>query len=283
MRWPKKDKKMDYQRKLAVNMLHISNLYKIFNYGEVNEKIALQNINLRLAAGEFVTVIGGNGAGKSTLLNCIAGVYIPDQGTIHLDGREITRLPDYQRAASICRIFQDPMTGTAASMTVEENLALALRRGMKRRLVRAITEKERKLFRDKLARLELGLEYRLTTPVKLLSGGQRQALALLMATLVRPKLALLDEHTASLDPKTALRVLELTRTLFEKENITTLMITHNMEQALRMGTRLIMLHEGKIILDVNDGEREGLTVAKLIELFHAASGEKLQNDRLLLA
>ncbi len=263
-------------------MLRISNLYKVFNFGEVNEKIALQDINLCLAPGEFVTVIGGNGAGKSTLLNCIAGVYIPEEGSILLDGREITRLPDYRRAASICRIFQDPMIGTAASLTVEENLALALRRGHRRRLNRAITENERELFRVKLARLELGLEDRLAAPVKLLSGGQRQALALLMATLVRPQLALLDEHTASLDPKTALRVLELTKTLFENEKITTLMITHNMEQALRLGKRLIMLHEGSIILDVNDGARDGLTVSRLIELFHAASGERLQNDRLLL-
>jgi putative ABC transport system ATP-binding protein len=263
-------------------MLQISNLYKVFHFGEVNEKIALQDINLCLQPGEFVTVIGGNGAGKSTLLNCIAGVYIPEEGSIFLNGREITRLPDYRRAASICRIFQDPMIGTAASLTVEENLALALRRGQKRRLNRAITENERKLFRRKLAGLELGLEDRLSTPAKLLSGGQRQALALLMATLVRPKLALLDEHTASLDPKTALRVLHLTKTLFEKEKITTLMITHNMEQALRLGKRLIMLHEGSIILDVNDGERDGLTVSRLVELFHAASGEQLQNDRLLL-
>ena len=263
-------------------MLQISNLYKVFHFGEVNEKIALQNINLSLHPGEFITIIGGNGAGKSTLLNCIAGVYIPEEGSIFLDGQEITHLPDYRRAASICRIFQDPMIGTAASLTVEENLALALRRGQRRRLNRAITENERKLFRRKLAGLELGLEDRLATPAKLLSGGQRQALALLMATLVRPKLALLDEHTASLDPKTALRVLHLTKTLFENEKITTLMITHNMEQALRLGKRLIMLHEGSIILDVNDGERDGLTVARLVELFHAASGEQLQNDRLLL-
>ena len=212
-------------------MLQISKLYKVFYFGEINEKIALQNINLGLAPGEFVTVIGGNGAGKSTLLNCIAGVYTPEEGTIALDGRSITNLPDYRRAASICRIFQDPLTGTAASLTVEENLALAL----------------------------------------------------LMATLVRPKLALLDEHTASLDPKTALRVLHLTRTLFEKERITTLMITHNMEQALRLGNRLIMLHEGSIILDVNDGERNDLSVSRLVEMFHNASGEQLQNDRLLLS
>ncbi len=264
-------------------MLQISKLYKVFYFGEINEKIALQNINLGLAPGEFVTVIGGNGAGKSTLLNCIAGVYTPEEGTIALDGRSITNLPDYRRAASICRIFQDPLTGTAASLTVEENLALALRRGLSRRLCRAITDSERKLFRQKLAGLELGLEERLDTPVKLLSGGQRQALALLMATLVRPKLALLDEHTASLDPKTALRVLHLTRTLFEKERITTLMITHNMEQALRLGNRLIMLHEGSIILDVNDGERNDLSVSRLVEMFHNASGEQLQNDRLLLS
>ncbi len=263
-------------------MLQISKLYKVFHFGEINEKIALHDINLKLEPGEFVTVIGGNGAGKSTLLNCIAGVHIPEEGTILLDGQGITHFPDYRRAASICRIFQDPMIGTAASLTVEENLALALRRGMSRRLNRAITENERKLFRQKLAGLELGLEGRLNTPVKLLSGGQRQALALLMATLVRPKLALLDEHTASLDPKTALRVLHLTRSLFEKEQITTLMITHNMEQALQLGKRLIMLHEGSIILDVNDGERDGLTVSRLVELFHSASGEQLQNDRLLL-
>jgi putative ABC transport system ATP-binding protein len=263
-------------------MLSISRLYKVFYFGEINEKLALQDINLTLAPGEFVTVIGGNGAGKSTLLNCIAGVYIPEEGSIVLDGRTITTLPDYRRAASICRIFQDPMIGTAASLTVEENLALALRRGQSRRLNRAITDKERKHFRQKLEGLELGLEGRLFTPVKLLSGGQRQALALLMATLVRPKLALLDEHTASLDPKTAQRVLHLTKTLFESERITTLMITHNMEQALRLGNRLIMLHEGSIILDVNDGERDGLTVPRLVELFHSASGEEMQNDRMLL-
>ncbi|NLA26577.1 MAG: ATP-binding cassette domain-containing protein [Firmicutes bacterium] len=263
-------------------MLKISKLYKVFHHGEINEKIALQDINLILEPGEFVTVIGGNGAGKSTLLNCIAGVYIPEEGTIFLDGQGITKLPDYRRAASICRIFQDPMIGTAASLTVEENMALAQRRGLRRRLSRAITQNERKQFKTKLAGLELGLEDRLNTPAKLLSGGQRQALALLMATLVRPKLALLDEHTASLDPKTATLVLQLTKTLFEKENITTLMITHNMEQALRLGKRLIMLHEGSIILDVNDGEREGLTVPRLVDLFHGASGEQLQNDRLLL-
>ncbi|MGB4501520.1 MAG: ATP-binding cassette domain-containing protein [Dethiobacteria bacterium] len=263
-------------------MLQINNLYKVFNFGEINQKVALQDINLILQPGEFVTIIGGNGAGKSTLLNCIAGVHLPEEGSIFLNGREITHLADYQRAASICRIFQDPMIGTAASLTVEENLALALRRGQRRRLNRAITGSERKLFRQKLAVLELGLEDRLTTQVKLLSGGQRQALALLMATLVRPKLALLDEHTASLDPKTALRVLHLTKTLFENEKITTLMITHNMEQALDLGRRLIMLHEGSIILDVNDLERDGLTVSRLVELFHDASGEQLDNDRLLL-
>ena len=264
-------------------MLKITNLYKVFHHGEVNEKIALKSINLNLQAGEFVTVIGGNGAGKSTLLNCIAGVFIPDAGTVCLDGRDITRLADFKRASSICRIFQDPMIGTAASLTVEENLSLALRRGLSRRLSRAITKTERTLFKEKLEGLELGLEDRLYTPVKLLSGGQRQALALLMATLVRPKLALLDEHTASLDPKTALRVLDLTQTLFEEEQITTLMITHNMEQALSLGKRLIMLHEGSIILDVNGGQRDGLSVSRLVELFHCASGEALQNDRLLLS
>lgn len=263
-------------------MLRINELYKVFHVGEVNEKMALQDINLTLRPGEFVTVIGGNGAGKSTLLNCIAGVHLPEKGTVILDGEKITHLPDYRRAGAICRIFQDPMIGTAASLTVEENLSLALRRGQRRRLSRAITAGERTLFREKLAVLKLGLEERLTTPVKLLSGGQRQALALLMATLVRPKLALLDEHTASLDPKTALRVLHLTKNLFESENITTLMITHNMEQALDMGSRLIMLHEGAVILDFNNRERDDLTVPRLVELFHEASGEQMHSDRLLL-
>ncbi len=244
----------------------------------------MNGVTLHLEPGEFVTVVGGNGAGKTTLLNCIAGIHPLENGSITLNGEDITRQPDFKRAASICRVFQDPMMGTAASMTVEENLALALRRGQPpRRLTWAITEKERALFRERLAILHLGLEERLTTQVKLLSGGQRQALSLLMTTLVRPALALLDEHTASLDPKTGLRVLQLTRRLIEEDNITTMMVTHNMEQALNMGTRTVMMHEGKIVLDIKGERRNNLSVSQLIELFYeTGGGEKILNDRLLL-
>lgn len=263
-------------------MLKVQELIKVFYPGSVNEKVAVERVSLDLDAGEFVTVIGGNGAGKTTLLNCIAGIYPVENGRLFLEDREITRLPDYRRAGFICRIFQDPMLGTAGSMTVEENLALALRRGKRRRLSRAITEKERAFFREKLAVLQLGLEKRLTAQVRLLSGGQRQALSLLMTTLITPRLALLDEHTASLDPKTGLRVLQLTRTLIEEKNITTLMVTHNMEQALSMGSRTIMMHDGRIILDIKGKKREGLTVSRLVELFYEASGEKIRQDRMLL-
>lgn len=263
-------------------MLKVNDMTKIFYPGSVNEKVAVDRVSLQLDEGEFVTVIGGNGAGKTTLLNCVAGIHPVEAGKIYLNGGEITRLPDYRRAGLICRVFQDPMLGTAASMTVEENLGLALRRGKKRRLHWAVTEKERALFREKLAVLQLGLEKRLNAQVKLLSGGQRQALSLLMTTLIEPKLALLDEHTASLDPKTGLRVLELTRTLIEEQRITTLMVTHNMEQALSMGTRTIMMHEGRIILDIKGEKRKGLTVSRLVELFYEASGDKMQQDRMLL-
>lgn len=263
-------------------MLKVDDIIKIFHPGSVNEKIALNEVSLHLETGEFVTVVGGNGAGKTTLLNCIAGIHPLESGRIAINGEDLTRLPDYRRAGLICRVFQDPMLGTAASLTVEENLALALRRGKTRRLARAITAKERLFFRERLMVLQLGLEQRLTTKVKLLSGGQRQALSLLMSTLVRPSLALLDEHTASLDPKTGLRVLQLTTELIEKENITTLMVTHNMEQALSMGSRTIMMHEGKIILDIKGNKRKNLTVPRLIELFYEAGGEKIHQDRLLL-
>lgn len=263
-------------------MLKANDLTKVFYPGDVNEKVALRGVTLHLEAGEFVTVVGGNGAGKTTLLNCIAGIYPVEGGTITLNGRDITGLPDYMRAGHICRVFQDPLLGTAASMTVEENLALALRRGRRRRLAWAIAEKERSLFREKLAELQLGLENRLTAQVKLLSGGQRQALSLLMTTLVRPDLALLDEHTASLDPKTGQRVLQLTRTLIEEKGITTLMVTHNMEQALDMGSRTIMMHEGRIVLDIKGEKRRNLTVSRLVELFYEAGGEKIRQDRLLL-
>lgn len=263
-------------------MLEIFEVTKIFNPGSVNEKVALEDVSLTVSGGEFVTIIGGNGAGKSTLLNCIAGVYPVEKGRILIGGEDVTGLPDYRRAADIARIFQDPMMGTAASMTVEENLALALKRGAGRTLRWGLNESRRRLFREKLALLKLGLEGRLTTPVKLLSGGQRQAMTLLMTTLVQPRLVLLDEHTASLDPKTALKVLELTRTLIEENGITSLMVTHNMEQALRVGNRTIMMHEGKIILDIQGEQRQKMTVPRLIEMFHEVSGEKMHTDRLLL-
>ncbi len=256
---------------------------KIFNRGSINEKIALESVSLKVPQGDFVTIIGGNGAGKSTLLNCVAGVYPVEQGKILIDGQDVTNYPDYKRARDIARIFQDPMMGTAASMTVEENLALALKRGRPRTLKRGINEARRKHFREKLVLLKLGLEERLNIPVKLLSGGQRQAMTLLMTTLVQPRLVLLDEHTASLDPKTAHKVLELTRQLVEESNITSLMVTHNMEQALKVGNRTIMMHEGRIILDIQGEQRKRMTVSGLVEMFHAVSGEKIQSDRILLA
>ncbi|MGI6318086.1 MAG: ABC transporter ATP-binding protein [Firmicutes bacterium] len=263
-------------------MLELHEITKIFNKGSVNEKIALDNISLKVPPGDFITIIGGNGAGKSTLLNCVAGVFPVERGKISLNGEDVTALPDYRRAGDIARIFQDPMMGTAGSMTVEENMALALKRGQKRGLVRGINESRRQFFREKLLLLQLGLENRLGVPVMLLSGGQRQALTLLMTTLVQPRLVLLDEHTASLDPKTALKVLELTRELVEKNKITTLMVTHNMEQALRVGNRTIMMHEGKIILDIKGEQREKMTVAELIDMFRDVSGGQVQSDRMLL-
>lgn len=264
-------------------MLEVLNITKVFNPGSVNEKRALDNVSLKISRGEFITIIGGNGAGKSTLLNCVAGVYPVEEGKVIINGKDVTNLPDFVRARDIARIFQDPMMGTAGSMTVEENLALALKRGKRRNLRPGINESRRRFFREKLALLQLGLEKRLTTPVKLLSGGQRQALTLLMTNLVKPRLVLLDEHTASLDPKTALKVLDLTHQLVEKDNITTLMVTHNMEQALEMGNRTVMMHEGKIILDIKGAQRDKMTVRDLIDLFHEVSGEELQQDRLLLA
>lgn len=263
-------------------MLELHEITRIFNQGSVNEKTALDNVSLKVPPGDFITIIGGNGAGKSTLLNCVAGVFPVEKGKIYLDGENVTSLPDYRRAGDIARIFQDPMMGTAGSMTVEENMALALKRGQKRGLVRGINESRRQFFREKLLLLQLGLENRLGIPVMLLSGGQRQALTLLMTTLVQPRLVLLDEHTASLDPKTAVKVLELTRELVEKNKITTLMVTHNMEQALRVGNRTIMMHEGKIILDIKGEQREKMTVAGLVDMFRDASGEQVQSDRMLL-
>ena len=264
-------------------MLEIKHISKTFNPGTVNEKQALNGLSLTLKDGDFVTVIGGNGAGKSTLLNAIAGVWLVDEGQILIDGKDVTRLPEYKRAAFLGRVFQDPMNGTAATMGIEENLALAFRRGGKRGLRQGINNSERKLYRDLLAGLGLGLENRLTSKVGLLSGGQRQALTLLMATLKKPKLLLLDEHTAALDPKTAAKVLETTESIVNRDHLTTLMITHNMRDAIQIGNRLIMMNNGQIIYDVEGEEKRNLTVEDLLRKFAQASGEELANDRLMLA
>ncbi|HBT46923.1 MAG TPA: ABC transporter ATP-binding protein [Peptococcaceae bacterium] len=263
-------------------MLELKSVTKIFNAGGVNERVALREVSLYVRPGEVVTIIGGNGAGKSTLLNAIAGVYEVEQGRILLDGRDITYCPEHVRAGWIGRVFQDPMKGTAASMTIEENLALALRRGRSRGLKWGVTPAERDLFRKRLSLLGLGLEERLSTRVGLLSGGQRQALTVLMATITTPKLLLLDEHTAALDPRTARTVMELTEKIIEQHRLTTLMVTHNLEQALRTGHRTIMMHEGRIILDLSGPERARTTVSQLLEMFEQASGTALTDDRILL-
>ena len=264
-------------------MLDIKNVEKTFNPGTINEKKALNGINLHLNEGDFVTVIGGNGAGKSTMLNMVAGVYPVDCGSIVIDGVDVTRLPEYKRAKYLGRVFQDPMTGTAADMQIEENLALAARRGKTRLLRVGITAKERKEYKELLKILDLGLEERLTAKVGLLSGGQRQALTFLMATLKKPKVLLLDEHTAALDPKTAKKVLDITEEIVQKNNLTTIMITHNMADAIRVGNRLIMMNNGKIIFDVSGEEKKKLTVADLLEKFKVSAGEELNNDRILLS
>ncbi len=264
-------------------MLEIQNISKTFNAGTVNEKQALKGLNLTLEDGDFVTVIGGNGAGKSTLLNAIAGVWLVDEGKIIIDGKDVTKLPEYKRAKFLGRVFQDPMNGTAATMGIEENLALALRRGHKRTLKQGIAGSERKLYRDILANLNLGLENRLTSKVGLLSGGQRQALTLLMATLEKPKLLLLDEHTAALDPKTAAKVLETTERVVNQDHLTTLMITHNMRDAINIGNRLIMMSDGQIIYDVSGEAKRKLKVEDLLKKFAEASGEEFANDRMMLA
>ncbi len=264
-------------------MLKITGVSKTFNPGTVNEKKALDGINLELKEGDFVTVIGGNGAGKSTMLNMVAGVYPVDCGNIVVDGVDITKLPEYKRAKYLGRVFQDPMTGTAAEMQIEENLALAKRRGEKRTLKIGITAKEREEYKELLKTLDLGLEERLTSKVGLLSGGQRQALTLLMATLKKPKILLLDEHTAALDPKTAKKVLDITEEIVTKNNLTTIMITHNMADAIRVGNRLIMMNNGKIIFDVSGEEKKKLTTAALLEKFKISAGEELNNDRMLLS
>ena len=264
-------------------MLKIENVFKTFNPGTVNEKKALRGLNLHLKPGEFVTVIGGNGAGKSTMLNCVAGAYFAESGKILIDGVDVTNLPEYKRAKFIGRVFQDPMMGTAANMWIEENLALAARRGKPRTLRSGITKEERAEYREKLKILDLGLEDRLTTKVGLLSGGQRQALTLLMATLQKPKLRLLDEHTAALDPKTAAKVLEATEKIVAKDNLTTMMITHNMKDAIQHGNRLIMMYEGRIVIDVSGEEKKKLTVPQLLELFSKVSGSDEADDKLLLS
>ena len=263
-------------------MLDINQIHKTFNAGTVNEKKALNGLDLHLQEGDFVTVIGGNGAGKSTMLNAIAGTWLVDEGSIVIDGIDVTRLSEHKRAKYLGRVFQDPMTGTAASMQIEENLALAARRGKSRTLRIGITAKEREEYRQQLKILELGLENRLTTSVGLLSGGQRQALTLLMATLQKPKLLLLDEHTAALDPKTAAKVLEVTDKIVSRDNLTTIMITHNMKDAIAHGNRLVMMHEGHIIYDVTGEEKKNLTVADLLKKFEEASGGELANDRMML-
>lgn len=264
-------------------MLTVSNVYKTFNKGTINEKKALCGLNLHLDPGDFVTIIGGNGAGKSTLLNMIAGVYPIDNGKIEIDGVNISREPEHARARYIGRVFQDPMQGTAAGMGIEENLALAYRRGQKRTLKWGVTKKERLMYGERLKILNLGLENRMTSKVGLLSGGQRQALTLLMATLVDPKLLLLDEHTAALDPKTAKTVLEITEKLINENNLTALMVTHNMKDAIRLGNRLIMMHEGRIIYDVSGEEKKQLHVSDLLVKFEEASGGEFANDRMMLS
>ena len=264
-------------------MLDLINVRKTFNKGTINQRVALDGINLHLEDGDFVTVIGGNGAGKSTMLNAVAGVWPVDDGRIILDGEDITALPDYKRAKYIGRVFQDPMMGTAPNMQLEENLALAMRRGQRRGLGWGVTRAEREEYREKLRGLGLGLESRLTTKVSTLSGGQRQALTLLMATLKRPKLLLLDELTAALDPKTAAKVMELTDRIVREGQLTTLMITHNMRDAIQYGNRLIMLHDGHVILDIAGEEKKKLTVPDLLEQFTKASGDEFANDRAILS
>ena len=264
-------------------MLDINHIAKTFNPGLITEKKALIDVDLHLEPGDFVTVIGGNGAGKSTTLNAVAGVFPVDSGSIIIDGKDVTALPEYKRAQYLGRVFQDPMTGTAPTMNIDENMALALRRGKVRGLKWGINNLEREMFREQLSRLGLGLEDRLNSKVGLLSGGQRQALTLLMATMRTPKLLLLDEHTAALDPKTAEKVLDITGKIIAEQKLTTLMITHNMNDAIAMGNRLIMMNQGRVVVDVRGEEKKKLTRADLMGLFAKAAGEELSGDRLLLS
>lgn len=265
-------------------MLKLVNVRKVFNAGTVNEKVAIDHVDLTVNDGDFATIIGSNGAGKSTLFNCIGGSFYVDEGSIFLDDRNITYVPDYRRATEIGRLFQDPMKGTAPHMTIEENLALAYLRATKKKSVFSrISAAERNMFREKLALLNMGLEDRMKQPVGLLSGGQRQALTLLMATLVPPKILLLDEHTAALDPATADKVIDLTKRIVKENNLACLMITHNMHSALEMGSRTLMMDSGRIVLDISGEERAGLTVDGLLEKFSAGTGKELDNDRILFS
>lgn len=266
-------------------MLELSHISKTFNPGTINEKTALRDVSLTLKDGEFVTVLGSNGAGKSTLFNAISGAFLPDSGRVVLDGMDMTEWPDYKRSKYIGQMFQDPMRGTAPNMTIEENLALAYLRTAKhqRAFFSRVSKADKAFFREQLARLDMGLEDRMRQPVGLLSGGQRQALTLLMATMVPPKLLLLDEHTAALDPATAEKVLRLTREIVEGERITCLMITHNMKNALELGNRTFMMDAGRVVLDISGEERKGLTVDDLLERFRAGAGKNLDNDRILLS
>ena len=264
-------------------MLELKNICKTFNPGTINAKVALNHLNLTLKDGDFCTVIGGNGAGKSTMLNAVAGVFTVDSGSIVIDGQDVTRLPEHKRASLLGRVFQDPMMGTAPTMQIEENLALAARRGQPRGLGWGITKTERADYRELLRDLGLGLEDRLTSKVGLLSGGQRQALTLLMASLKRPKLLLLDEHTAALDPKTAAKVLELSDRIVEENGLTTMMVTHNMKDAIQHGNRLIMMDAGRVVVDISGEEKKKLTVPDLLALFSRASGSEEADDKLLLS
>ncbi len=262
--------------------LEIKDIHKTFNPGTINEKVALNGVNLQLEEGDFVTIIGGNGAGKSTTLNAIAGTWPVDSGSIVIGGNNITALPEHKRARFLGRVFQDPMTGTAATMSIEENMAIAARRGKKRTLKWGVTKAEREYFREKLKELDLGLEERLTSKVGLLSGGQRQAVTLLMASLQKPELLLLDEHTAALDPKTAAKVLALSDKIIAENHLTAMMVTHNMKDAIVHGNRLIMMHEGKIIYDVRGEEKKNLHVSDLLAKFEEVSGGEFANDRMML-
>ena len=264
-------------------MLNLTNIHKTFNPGTINEKVALAGVDLHLHPGDFCTIIGGNGAGKSTCLNAVAGVWPVDEGSIVIDGENVTGVPEHKRASYLGRVFQDPMTGTAATMNILENLALAARRGSKRGLKWGVTKLEKERYHELLKHLELGLEDRLTAKVGLLSGGQRQALTLLMATLRKPKLLLLDEHTAALDPKTAEKVLKTTDKIISEQNLTAMMVTHNMKDAIAHGNRLIMMHEGKIILDIAGEDKKNLTVPDLMHQFERVSGQEFANDKAILA